>query len=224
MWKKIIGLCLALAFVALPAYAIDIQEEGSSLSEITHLNIVGDRITATNVAGGIGTITMQNKTANNVRSIQFLPGDFTIGADILDGASTPDIEEENNAACIVWDDGETTAISVTFRIPDDYSSGGAFRGLFDSSSETTFSEVDFQVYVHTGSAAWDGAATNQTPVALSVEDGTPEIVTLTVATDFASLAVGQIVALDIWRDNTAAGTDDLEMYYLEFYYNAVDNN
>jgi hypothetical protein len=43
-------------------------------------------------------------------------------------------------------------------------------------------------------------------------------VTLTPATDFASLVAGQIVTLNMWRDNTANGTGDLEIYYAEFYY------
>jgi hypothetical protein len=111
---------------------------------------------------------------------------------------------------------------LTFKIPADYKSGGAFRVVVDESNSTTPNELDFVVYVSqdASTSGWDSAASDQTPVALAGTAGTPDVLALSVQTDFSSLAAGDIVTLSAWRDDTATGTGDLELYYLEFYYTA----
>jgi hypothetical protein len=106
-----------------------------------------------------------------------------------------------------------------FRVPDDYLSGGQFKLFCDSSNSTTPAQVDFVVYKNRGGTAWDAVALDQTPVALTQTAGTPETVTLTVATDFSALAAGDQVLFSVWRDNASLGTGDLELYDAIFEYN-----
>ena len=157
--------------------------------------------------------------------IGFSVGDFVNSTDSAVGqlstTSVPGLEYDNGICSVVWGDGETSHIQVTFAIPDDYSSGGAFRVLADESANNTPCQIDFAVFVNTPDAAagWDSSVTDQTPVALTdSEANSPEQVTLPVTTDFASLAAGDHVTLLIWRDDVADGTADLEIYYVEFYY------
>ncbi len=133
-------------------------------------------------------------------------------------STAPGLEVDNKLSDIVWADGETTPISTTFRVPPDYSGSGEFRLLTDESNSTTPNEIDFSVYINKPDTAWDSVATNQTPVALDGTAGTPVVVTLKPATDFSNLQPNQYVTLNVWRDNTAAGTGDLELYHLRFYY------
>jgi len=226
MFKKLVGLTVMLLLFALPAFAIDIQEEGVSLGEITHINCVGTGLTATNAAGGVATLTTTDVCAENEESIQFTPGDFTLSdaAEELTAGTAPNLVFHNDSTAIEWADAEVTPVQVTFRVPADYYSGGAFRAFCDSDAVTTPSQVDFDVYINKDNVAWDAAAQDQTPVALVRGAGTPEIVTLSVATDFASLVAGDVITINVWRDNTATGTDNLELYWLDFYYNSVQNN
>ena len=165
------------------------------------------------------TLGSQSSTAFN-KAIGFNVMDFSLDDGIeITAATAPGLEEDNVAPAIVWADGETTPVMVPFRVPADYTSGGAFRVCLDGSGTSTKNQVDFDVYVTTPGAAWDSSATNQTPVARTEASGSPEMVALTVATDFASLAAGDIVVLRLWRDDVADGTDDMELFYAEFYYN-----
>jgi len=173
----------------------------------------------------LGTPLTAANMADVERVLPFTVGNFTESGNYLTALSAdtaPGYENHNNSTAIVWDDGEATPVQLMFKVPADYSSGGAFRAVCDEDGSATASEVDFAVYVNAdGGAAWDSSTTNQTPVALAVQAGTPELVTLSVATDFASLAAGDIVTLQVWRDDTANGTNNLELYYLEFYYTAT---
>jgi len=227
MWKKILGLGLAFFLLALPAMAIDIQEEGTSLGEITHINVVGSAITATRTGGDTATITMDD-TDSNLEFIQFTPGDFTVTStdEELTAATAPGLEYINYTTAIVWDDAQTTPVQVTLKVPSNYSSGGAFRALCDSDATTTPSQVDFSLFINTdGSSTWDATASNQTPVALARVFSSPELVTLTPdATDAASILANSWLTVNVWRDDVADGTDNLELYWLEFYYTAVRNN
>lgn len=135
--------------------------------------------------------------------------------------TAPGLEVDDLIPNVVWADGETTPAYVSFRIPSDYASGGAFKVLATESDSTTPNKVDFQVYINSDGAAADAAATDQTPVALAGTTATPDEVTLTPATDFSSLAAGNWVTLGIWRDDVAAGTGDLEVKGLDFYYTAT---
>jgi hypothetical protein len=138
----------------------------------------------------------------------------------ITATTAPGIEVDDLIPNIVWADGETTPVMITFRVPTDYSSGGAFRVIASESDSTTPNQIDFDVYVNKDGVAADSAATGQTPVALAGTAATPDVVTLTPATDFSSLTAGSWVTLRIWRDNVAAGTGDLEVKGVEFYYTA----
>ena len=229
--KRLCFTLILLLFV-LPAFAEDIQEEGTSLGEFTHINVIGARITATNESGGVATITMQDTTAENEEVIQFTPADFLAVSDsvvyILTTSATsgPYVALNNNAASLVWLDGSISMAQVTLRVPSDYSSGGTFRALCDSDATTTPTQVDFSLFINTdGAAAWDAAASDQTPVALARVFSSPEVVTLSPdATDAALIAANSFITINVWRDDTATGTDNLEMYWLGFYYNSVQNN
>jgi len=122
---------------------------------------------------------------------------------------------------LVWADGETTPVLTTFRIPSDYASGGLFKVLATESAASTDNQIDFDVYINKDGQAYDSAATGQTPVEIAAVTTTPDEVTLTVATDFASLAAGDWVTLRIWRDDTATGTADMQVRGVAFYYTAT---
>jgi len=89
------------------------------------------------------------------------------------------------------------------------------------SDSTTPNQVDFAVYVNADGVAIDASESNQTPVALDQATSTPSVITLTVSTDFASLAAGNRVTLRLWRDNVATGTGHLEIRDVVFYYTAT---
>jgi len=136
-------------------------------------------------------------------------------------STTPGLEIDNSYMALVWADSEVSPATVTFRVPADYVSGGLFKVLATESAASTDNEIDFDVYINSSGTATDGSATNQTPVAIAAATSTPAEVTLTVATDFASLAAGNWVTLRIWRDNTALGTADMQVRGVAFYYTAT---
>jgi len=152
---------------------------------------------------------------------------FTTGGVTLTGSTTPKLATNNAQTSIVWVDGDLDPIEQTFRVPADYNSDGAFRVLADLSTQATDGQIDFDVYIQDISAAgaWDSSVTDQTPVAVkndgsggAYDVGSPELVTLTPATDFTGLAAGDYVTVRMWRRDTSF-TPDLEVYYVEFYYN-----
>lgn len=163
-----------------------------------------------------GTLTHSRERSFGLPLFGFVSTDGVI----LTNATAPGLEIDDLVPAIVWADGETTPVTITFRVPSDYLSGGAFRVMATESDSTTPNQVDFLVYVNKDGQASDAAATDQTPVALAGTTSTPDVVTLTPATDFASLAAGDWVTLRIWRDNVAAGTGDLEVKGVEFFYTA----
>lgn len=144
----------------------------------------------------------------------------TVGTTVapLTASTTPGLEIDDNMLAVVWADAETSPIQVTFRVPADYLSSGRFKVLATESDSTTPNQIDFDVYVNVDGTASDSSATGQTPVALAGTTATPDEVTLTPATDFASLAAGRWVTLRLWRDNVADGTGDLELKGLVFEY------
>lgn len=140
----------------------------------------------------------------------------------LTASTTPGMEIDDNMAGIVWADGETSPIQITFRVPDDYASGGAFKVVATESNSTTANEIDFDVYVQAMSGVTaDASATGQTPVAVAGDTCSPAESTLSVTTDFAALVAGSYVTLRLWRDDTANGTGDLELKSVAFYYTAT---
>lgn len=160
------------------------------------------------------------------KSLHFGPGVFVCldnaGTTVvpLTASSLPRLSVDNNLIAIEWDDGDESYAQVTFKVPDDYLSGGVFKILTDYDSGADNPPIHFRVYVNADGTAWDAATTAQTAVDPAGTAGTPELSILTVATDFASLAAGNIVTLQIARSNQDSSTADLEVYYVEFYYNA----
>jgi len=200
-------------------------------SAITSAKIAADVIVADDISTGAvttteildGTITAAD-IANIVRYYQLPLNSFLFentGAP-LSTSTTPGLEIDDAIPGIVWADGETSAVMVTFVIPEDYASGGAFKVIATESGASTPNQIDFDVYVNADGVAADSAATGQTPVALAGTSSTPDVVTLTPATDFDSLAAGNWVTLRIWRDDTATGTNDLEVKGVSFFYTATE--
>lgn len=185
------------------------------MSNAGTLDLTGATITAT------GKISATH-IADVVRYVQLPLMSFTHnGTAALTASTNPGIEVDDLITNIAWADGETTPVQASFRVPSDYSSGGAFKVFATESDSTTPNQVDFDVYVNSDGTAADASATGQTPVALAGDTATPDEITLTVATDFASLAAGNWVTLRIWRDDTADGTGDLEVKGVAFYYTAT---
>ncbi len=158
--------------------------------------------------------------------IGFNPNDFLIVGDAnnkiaspVDRASVPNFALANKLPAIVWTNAEVTPVSVTFRVPSDYLSGGAFRAIMDHSVATSH-KVDFQVWTNDQGTAWDSSATNQTPATLG-SAGSPSTVTLSVTTDFGSIQAASLVTVELWPGLANASIGDLELYYLQFYYNAT---
>jgi len=193
---------------------------------MTNKTLTSPTITGPTISGtitGTGVVSATN-VADVVRYIQLPLGDFWVmdpGLLLVAAATAPGMEIDDLIPGLVWADAETTPAQVTFRIPDDYASGGAFKVVATESGTSTANQVDFSVYINKSGVAADTAATDQTPVALAGTSSTPSEVTLTPATDFASLTSGTWVTLNIWRDDTATGTNDLEVKGLAFYYTAT---
>lgn len=181
-------------------------------------------VTATLPTGGVSA----GEIANVTRAVPLPLLGFMVdnnGTPLTLTTSTgPGLEKDNDSLSLVWADSEVTPVMISFRVPDDYASAGALRVFCDENANTTRSQLDFEVHVNTGGSVWgavEASATGQTPAILAEAAGTPEWVALSVATDFASLAAGQEIVLKLWRDNVATGTNDLEVYYAEFYYTAT---
>lgn len=196
---------------------------------ITSAKIAADVIVADDISTGAvttteildGTVSAAD-IANVVRYFQLPLNGFVLDdATPVSGLTAPGFEIDDLIPNIVWADAETTPIVITFVIPEDYASGGAFKVLATESDSTTPNQIDFDVYVNSDGVAADASATGQTPVALAGTTSTPDMVTLTPATDFAALAAGQWVTLRIWRDDAADGTGDLEIKGVTFFYTAT---
>ncbi|MHB8110509.1 MAG: hypothetical protein ACYDHW_10815 [Syntrophorhabdaceae bacterium] len=216
-------LAVTVAWAADPTYGPKIyhKQGGDELVTASGGTITVESGGAVTIDSG-GTITI-NGTLAAARERSFtLPLTSFVTADPTPVSITtaPGLEIDDLMPAIVWADGEVTPVLTTFRIPSDYASGGAFRVLATESDSTTPNQVDFDVYINKDGVASDSSATGQTPVALAGTTSTPDVVTLTPATDQASFAAGAWVTIRIWRDNVAAGTGDLEVKGVEFFYTA----
>ena len=160
------------------------------------------------------------------KSIVFSPNQFVavnVGETAvvpLTTTSNPRLSLDNGLVALEWDDGDESYVQVTFKVPDDYLFNGKFKILTDYDSGSDNPPIHFRVFVNGDGDVWDTAATAQTAVDPAGTAGTPELSTLTVATDFSSLAGGDIVTLQVARSNQDSSTADLEVYYVEFYYDA----
>ena len=211
--KKLFAVFIMLLLVIPLVYCeVGVKTDDTIVGIATDINFIG------------GVVALNGSevdvTIGGGSQIEFTPAQFTLAGTELTVSTSPGLESQNSITAIVWDDGQTTPVQVTFKVPTDYASGGAFRMFCDSDAVTTASQVDFSVYVNVDGLAFDASATDQTPVALAEAAGTGEMVTLTPATDFSALAAGNVITFTTWRDDVAAGTDNLEAYYLEFFYTA----
>jgi hypothetical protein len=238
--KKIL-LCLVLV-AALSGNAF-----AAKPGTITHLDSlwVGDRTDTADVTPGVddmfisgtlevdgaarfdGAVTLPTgdvsagEIADTTRCVNLPLASFITNGVPVTNATAPGIEVDDLVPGIVWADGETTPADITFPIPDDYSSGGTFYGLFKESDSTTPNEVDFSVYLNSDGTASDSAATDQTPVALAGTTSTPDEITMSVTTDFAALTSSDWITFGLWRDDVADGTGDLEMIGAKFCYESI---
>jgi len=242
--QKISAICIAAAlivFFCVPAAAVYYNKTWTNALQRGFMDLVEQSTTPGTPGAGAGrwyvrdisgdmTLCFKDDagteaTLNYQTSTVQLPllGFITTNVDpILSATSAPGVEVDDYIPNLVWADGETTPAMVSFRVPVDYSSGGAFKILATESNSTTPNQIDFDVYVNGDNQAIDASATNQTPVALAGTTATPNEVTLSVTTDFAALSAGKWITLRVWRDDVADGTGDLEVKGVAFYYLAKD--
>lgn len=241
-WFVISGVLALMALVAIPALSVYYDGRFTNLLLLGGMDVkdqtsaLGTPGTASQRLYGVsgvlysknssGTASVLGGTKKYIQLplntfIQESGGDgSTVGTDPvpLTASTKPGLEIDDNMVSVVWADGETTPIQVTFRVPSDYVSSGRFKVLATESGTSTANQVDFDVYVNSDGVPSDSAATGQTPVALAGTSSTPDEVTLTPATDFASLTAGKWVTLRLWRDDVATGTNDLEVKGVVFEY------
>lgn len=173
------------------------------------------------LTGGIASITTDGVVVTNPPNIE-RSINLPIVSFLTDQANAPALAINDIAPSMVWLDTEVTPALVTFKLPADYASAGAFKLLCSSSGTSTPNEVDFDVYINVDGSAFDSSATGQTPVAVGASANTTNrVVTLTPATDFDSLSAGEWITLRIWRDDVAIGVDALEVKGCDFYYMAL---
>ena len=192
---------------------------GTTMDVNGTLDITGATVTGTSVVTGTNIVDV-------TRAMPLPLGGFVVETSgstyaELTTSTTPGFEYDDVVPAIVWGDGEASPVAITFRVPDDYSSGGAFRVFATESNANTVNQIDFEVYVNADATAADSSATDQTPAALDQNTSTGCEVTLTVATDFGSLAAGNWVTLRVWRDDVADGDADLEIKGVDFYYEST---
>lgn len=206
---------------------IRVKSTGGETYQVEVQNSSGTRVYSVDSSGNVyigGTLSVTSTLTSAVERGFTIPlTSFLIATDAspVSVSTYPNFELDDLLPNIVWADGETTPVFVTFRVPTDYYSGGAFRVIATESDSTTPNQIDFDVYVNRSGRAAASSASNQTPVALAGTTATPYVVTLTPSTDFSSLAAGDWVTLRIWRDDTATGTGDLEVKGVEFFYTAT---
>ncbi len=200
----------------------------------TSVDVVATDGVRSKMISGMTTVTphrlllvAQSKQSN---VLKFLPADFIAVASgggstlIIPTASTwPQLQLQNNVIALVWGDGNESYAQVTFKVPDDYLSGGAFRIFTDYNSGSDHPQINYRVRVNSDGVAWDTGSTVQSAVDPGGTAGLPELTNLPLTTDFDSLAAGEIVTFEFVRSDQEAGvTASLESYYLEFYYNSKE--
>lgn len=125
---------------------------------------------------------------------------------------------------VAWIAGNyTSPASVTFRVPDDYASGGSFRVLTTQSAAGGVNAMKFDVLALPGSLSpqtGQGWATRTAQAAVSLtnyQSTSPYAITLTPVTDFANLTGGRFVTFRIWR---VTGTNTVYVHSIDFFYTA----
>ena len=116
-----------------------------------------------------------------------------------------------------------TPIVQQFRIPADYSSGGAFRVLANQGAITGFSPhyIGFDVWTLRAGRTLPATTMTQVQVGLNTTFSTsPQVVTLTPSGDtyFAAVAAGDWVKFRMWRAPSGTGQGALNIFAVDFYY------
>jgi len=197
----VLGVLLALTLGISIGTAANEVFQGSVYFKKAKILIDGNSVIDT-TSGSTGDFTNAHM-ANRTRYVDLQVGTFHLAADgvPLTAATVPGWVLANGLPALEWAQGESAAIFTTFRVPEDYVSGATFVCTWSLDAASTDTTVDFQVYVNTAAAAYDAAATNQTPVAVTNTTANNVATTLTVATD--TFVADDLVTLSVWR---AAGT------------------
>jgi len=213
--RKVFLALMGLFLLASTAFgAVAVNENGTYVGEVVTLDFPPNTVSTDGSTLPIGA---EGK-------VQFALTDFVIVYDttplVLTTATIPNFEvTPSEVLALVWDDGEASPIQVTFGVPADYASGGAFRVFVDEGADgATPCYVDYITHMNRTGIKWNQTSDNQAAVALPDDPQTPSLVDLPVVTTFASLAAGDIVTLELWRDDVNTGTRALCLYYAEFYY------
>lgn len=218
-WHILTYAFIALLFVAGLSWAAATTFYGQVTVQGT-----ADDTTLLDVQNSSGTSLFKITTTAVTREIQLPLTSFisSNGATAipLSASTAPGLEIDDSLPNIVWADGETTPARVSFRIPEDYSSTGVFKVWATESGATTSAQVNFSMYINNDNETIDSTAGSQTAVSVNSLGSTPQEVTLTPSTDASSITAGALVTLNIWRDDTATGTNDLEVKGVSFYYTA----
>ncbi len=209
------GSSFKIAGTAVTATAAEVNKLSGATVTVTEIN---------KLAGATGSLLTTTSTGEEKIPLpigafigSYVTG-YTAAAFVLTAATDPGIGVAALIPGIYWADNSISPVAITFRVPANYSSGGAFRLICTETDSTTPNQVDFDVWVNKSGTAFDSTATGQTPVALTKDTTTPSVVTLTPATDFAALVAGDWVTLRMWRDNVATGTGTLYVHGVDFFY------
>uniref|UniRef100_A0A6H1ZG46 Uncharacterized protein n=1 Tax=viral metagenome TaxID=1070528 RepID=A0A6H1ZG46_9ZZZZ len=134
-----------------------------------------------------------------------------------DGVTAPGIAATDGIPAIVYGtSAETASIGWSFVLPQDYSSGLAFRMITSTDTDTTYASwgIDWQLFVNKPSVAFDAACFDQTVVTNSNTTPSASNVQLTFtpdATALADMAAGYTVTVFFWpSDSRASGTIEVK--------------
>ena len=227
--RRIFWICLvAILLVHAQAYAEVTDRLGGQDSDLDYYWTVDSDGTLTgnsNAEISLGDVAVdQWTTVIRLPLADFFQTNGGVGNGVLSvapltEATSPNFDLQNGVVCLVWDDGDTSYAQTTFKVPQDYISGGIFKVFVDYNTGADNPEIYHQVYVNSDGTTWDAAVTQQGGTDPAGTAGTPELVTLEVTTDFDSLAANDVVTFAICRSDDEASTADLELYYVDFYYN-----
>lgn len=232
--KRILYLFIAIFFsVTLPSFAdvnhIDtIGGENADRSHHWEVNTDGDIVPGNdgNVDIGtsalrVGTIYADDISRSTDTTIVLPVSVFTLNTSgNLTTTTQPGLESDNSLTSVVWADGETTPIHTTFRVPDDYTSGGNFRIVASqSSADAGNCQIGWGFYLNQDGETWDTSRWDGSFITVT-GTATPDYIVLTESTAFSSIAAGDLITIEFWRTDDVAGTGDLEIYYAEFYYDS----
>ncbi len=213
-------LCFGVgSHYAFASFGLKRASDNQGLGQVTDIKVNS----ASNFDGSTLTLSGQ-------KCVPFGPGDFLSVASgsgpvvALSATSIPELKMKGSTVYMRWFDNATSKAQKRFRVPSDYYSGGLFHVTVGRTGTGAPPAIDFEVFTDRNLTAFDAAATDQTAVDLStaIGAGSPEQKTLTVTTDFASLAAGDDVTVNFWRDNVNTSTGDLELYGGEFCYTTLN--